>query len=273
MELSESCINENRSSKPDEDYIARVESQRKEKIPHKHDDDYISMIKTSIAEGIAYFFIILAIFFSEGEHVKFIYAFWCIFLVFGNVSGAHVNPLVTVGLFIYKGNMLNVKNIIRMLLYLIFQFFGGALAALMGSVIYKKTITHINASVTATDFDVFFVECFFGGTFVFVCLFITCNATRPSDKNYVNLTLIAMWLYLIINAGSNISGGCYNPTVFLVLNGLAKLKGIDEDAFDKFEFYIFTPFIGSFIFTMIFKYIFKPYYISKHRIVISEDDD
>ncbi len=222
----------------------------------------LSLLKKSIAEGIAYYFVILSIYLSSGDQTKFIYAFWCIFMVFGNVSGAHVNPIVSVGLYIYRGNMFRIKNIIRLISYISFQFIFGILAALSGYYVYNKNLAYIKPSTEATTYDIFICECFFSGTLLFVCLFITCKATTPSKKNHVNLTLISAWLYVIINAGLDISGGCYNPTIYLVLNGLAYFTGHADDAFEYLWFYIFAPIVGSIIFTLLFKYVFKPYYMN-----------
>jgi glycerol uptake facilitator-like aquaporin len=236
-------------------------------------DDYLKLLKTSIAEGLAYFLIIMFIYFSAGDHTKFIFAFWSIFMVFGNVSGAHVNPIVSLGLWIYKGDMFKIRNILKLVSYILFQLLGGILAAIISYHTYKKKAVYVKAGADDTPEDILWCEGVFAGTFVFVCLFITCTATRPSDKNYVNLTLLSVWLYLIINAGSDISGGCYNPTVYVVLNGLAYYTNTDPKAFDNYEIYILAPMVGAVVFTILFKYVFKPYYISKNRIVISEEDD
>jgi glycerol uptake facilitator-like aquaporin len=234
---------------------------------------FISLLKKSIAEGIAYFFVILAIYLSQGDYTKFVFAFWCIFMVFGNVSGAHVNPIISLGLWIYKGNMLKQKNLIRLISYVSFQFLFGIGGAATGYFLYKEKVVHIIPGKDVTAWDIFICESFFSGTLLFVCLFITSPATRPSDKNYVNLGLISAWLLIIINAGINISGGCYNPTIYLVLNGLAYFTDSDLNALDRWWIYLIAPIVGSIVFTLIFKYIFKPYYISKNKIVISEDDD
>jgi glycerol uptake facilitator-like aquaporin len=250
-------------------------------LPKKNDtkvedeslDGYLSLFKTCIAEGVAYFLVIMFIYFSAGDQTKFIFAFWSIFVIFGNLSGAHVNPIVSFGLWIYKGDMLNLKNIVKLISYVLFQFLGGVLAAWVSYNTYKKKVVYVKAGVDDTTEDIMWCEGVFSGTFVFVALFITCTATRPSDKNYINLTLLSVWLYLIINAGADISGGCYNPTVYLVLNGLAYYTNTDAKAFEHFEYYTFVPLIGALIFTLLFKYVFKPYYIAKNRIVISADDE
>lgn len=236
-------------------------------------DVYLSLFKMSVAEGVASFFIIMYIYFSGGDPTKFIFAFWSIFMIFGNVSGAHVNLIISLSLWIYKGNMLKSINLLKLASYVVFQFLGGVLAVLVSYNIYKKKVVYLKTGVDDTIEDIIWCEGVFSGTFVFVFLFISCSATRPSDKNYVNLTLLAVWLYLIINAGSDISGGCYNPTVYLVLNGLSYYSNTDNNAFLYLPHYIISQIAGAVIFTILFKYVFKPYYISKNRIVVSEDDD
>jgi glycerol uptake facilitator-like aquaporin len=242
----------------------------------KEDDEYLSsylcLFQTCIMEGMAYFFIILFIYFSAGDQTKFIFAFWSIFVIFGNVSGAHVNPIVTFGLWIYQGNMFQVKNIVKMFSYIIFQFLGGALAACFSYNAYKKKVVYVKHAMDETPGKIALCEAFFSGTFVFVCMFISCAATRPSEKNYINLTLLSVWLYLIIGAGSEISGGCYNPTVYMVLNGLAYFSGKDTQALRLWKEYVLAPLAAAIVFVLLFKYVFRSFYASKNKIVISDDD-
>jgi len=253
-------------------FLTKKEEVAKKEEESESFEGYLGLFKISVAEGIAYFFVILNIYLSGGDHAKFVFAFWSIFMVFGNVSGAHVNPIVTIALWINKGNMFKIKNLAKLFSYILFQFFGGILGALVAYRTYKKKIIYVKAGDDDSDLDIWGCEGFFSGTFVFVCLFITSTATRPTDKNHVNLTLFAVWLYIIINAGQDISGGCYNPTVYIILNGLAYYTSTDIKAYNNIEIYILAPLVGSIIFTLIFKYVFKPFYIAKNRIVISEDD-
>jgi glycerol uptake facilitator-like aquaporin len=235
------------------------------------DHDYTNICKTSILEGVAYFFFILSIFFSGGDHTKFVFGFWCIFMVFGNLSGAHVNPIVSVGLYLYHGNLVCPKNIFKLVIYILAQVIGGIIAAVVSYFVYKKQVAHV-IQADPNVIDIFLVESFFSGTIVFVALFITCSATRPSNKNYVNLTLLTIWIFLCINGGVDISGGCYNPTVYIVLNGVAYFSKDDLNSFNNFWVMVLSPFVGSVIFTIAFKYAFKPYYTSKNTKVISEND-
>lgn len=244
---------------------------------NKNDQDrlYLSLLKKSIAEGIAFFFVILGIYLCQGDQVKFIFVFWCVMMAFGNVSGAHVNPIVSLGIWINEGKMLREKNIIGLILYITFQFIFGISSAAVAHFIYKKNAVHILYGNDETLWNIFICECFFTGTLIFVCLICTSPETRPSNKNYVNSGLICAWLFLIITAGIDVSGGCYNPGIYFVLNGLAYFTNADTHALDQWLIYLVAPIIGSSVFTLIFKCIFKPHYISKNKIVVSEyrDDD
>ena len=223
------------------------------------------LLKSSIAEAVAYFLLVICIFFSDGESTKFLYGFWSILMVFGNISGAHINPIITFSLWLYNGDHFIKPHLLKLISYFIAQIVGACLGATTCYFIYDWSTSYVKCPETSSYFSVMFVETFFSGTLTFVALFICSPTTRPTNKNYVNLTLLSIWFMLIENCGQNISGASYNPTFFLVLNGFALVTKVDKDAYNRFEIYFLAPFLGAFFFTLIFKYMFKPFYASRNK--------
>jgi glycerol uptake facilitator-like aquaporin len=148
-----------------------------------------------------------------------------------------------------QGNLFTKVHLVKLFLYLAFQLIGGVLGALFTHYAFKINIPY--CPLTDHIMDVFFAESFFSGTLVFVTLLVISAFTRPNNKNYVNLGFVAIWLYLIINAGATSSGGCYNPTVYLIMNGLAYFKGFNA-TFDRFFVYFLSPYLETFIFYFLF---------------------
>ena len=234
------------------------------------EDTTMDLLKSCIAESVAYFLLVICIFFSEGDATKFIYGFWCILMVFGNISGAHINPILTFSLWIYNGDLFIKKNLLKLGFYLLFQFIGAMLGTIFCWLVYSKAISYVTTPPYANIGSIFFVESFFSGTLAFMVLFICSPTTRPTEKNYVNVTLFSLWFMLIIQSGNSISGASYNPTFYLVLNGFARIFGKVEMAYSYLWIYILAPFIGAFIFTLLFKFIFKPFYASRNNKPVME---
>lgn len=251
-------------------YLLTKDGQRKESIIFVEEEiTYQDLFIHALFDGIAFFFVTLGIYLSNGQPEIFIFSFWTAFMIFGNVSGAHVNAMVTVSLWFYNGNLFSKYNLCKLLFYLLAQLVGVFLGNVFCRLISETDIVYV-VPKDISEIKQFFTEMFFGGTLVFVALFISSASTRPTNKNYVNLTLLAVWLYLIIKNGVNISGGNYNPTVYLILNGFARFHDGKINAFDDFLALAVAPFVGGIIFMMFFKYLFRPYYIRNYKKCIAD---
>ena len=229
----------------------------------------MDLLKSCIAETIAYILLVICIFFCEGT--RFVFGFWTILMVFGNISGAHINPIITFSLWIYNGNIFQKDQRNKMIAYYFSQMLGAIIGAGFCYLIYGNNTGYVKCPQENHLWNVLFVECFFSGTFCFVALFICSPTTRPTNKNYVNLTILSVWLLLIIEAGKPISGASYNPTFYLILNLYASILKKDNGVFSwyKFSIYYFSPYLGALIFTLIFKFLYKPFYVNRNKNRIS----
>ena len=268
----EEMINRN-NTKDSEVSINTITNEKKNSVIFTQDEDSLKdILKCSIFDGVAYLFLMICFCFTNGDAFKFIFGVWCLFMIFGNVSGAHVNPIITFGLWLYDGNIFSKPNLLKLIFYGIFQMLGAFIGCLISYNIILKNLPWVEYQYEDVHWiRSFTVEMVFGGTIVFVGLFISSHSTRPSTKSYVNLTVLSLWILLCIWAGTNVSGGCYNPTFFIILNGFTYYRTGDWYYYEDWVFYTIAPFCGSIIFTLIFKYIFRPYYISKNNKIIGDD--
>lgn len=223
----------------------------------KEDDSQIaSLLKQSSFEGFATFFFMISIYFSKGDIKIFIFGMWAVLCCFGIVSGAHVNPAITFGFYVYESNWL--WGALKFTFYFFFQIIGCILGALLAKVLVGLDSVYVVVP-KSQSFNIYFSEFFFTGTFFFFIAYVVDPKIRITEHGPLQCALIVGWFYLIVNAGSFLSGAAYNPAVLLVLNVIAYILG-EKNATSHIPLMICAEFIGAGIFALIFKYVFKPYY-------------
>jgi glycerol uptake facilitator-like aquaporin len=228
------------------------------------------ILKLALIDGLGTAFLVIAIMLTEGNIDKIIFSFYTIIMVIGNVSGAHINPAVTLGIWLYNGNLLARHHLVKVISYIISQFAFALLAAFLSRALYDTET--INFSTSYDIFRVFLIESLFAGTLVFVVLLINTKATRPTDTTWVNGMIVALQLYFIIKANDNISGGSYNPAVYFGINIISYLYGSDN-ALTYLPVMLFGPLTGSIVFSILFKYAYKPAYEKSSTKIIHEIEE
>ena len=232
--------------------------------------DSKEIIKLALVDGLGIFFLVTAVMLTAGNVNKVIFCVYTIIMVIGNVSGAHINPTVTLGIWVYNGDLLAKHHLVKLFSYIGCHFVLAFFAAFLSRIIYNaESVMFIT---TYDSFRVFLIEFLFTGTLVFVVLLINTKATRPTDTTWVNGMIVALHLYFIIVANDNISGGSYNPAVYFGINLIAYIYG-NNLAFNYLPVMLTAPFLGSVTFALIFKYIFKPAYESKDQKIIHEIEE
>jgi len=256
-------------SQTNEDYKPLPKSDPEQNLPPQAENDQsnekpseiMADLKGAIWDLVGTFFFVCCIYYTKGDVTKFIFGFWSILVVFGKVSGSHVNPAISIGLYVYE--MKFSEKLPKLAFYIIGQFIGAYLAVLLCSQFYPKPV-YVAVPTNKSIFEVFYGECFFTGTFLFVILFVTNEHTAPVKGAPMGCAVIIAWFYVIVQAGSNISGAAYNPAILTVLNVLAYTT-TDSKAIQFLFYMISAEILGVIIFALLFKFVFESYYVAKYE--------
>jgi aquaporin Z len=163
---------------------------------------------------------------------------------FGEVSGGHFNPAVSLGALI--DGRIDVSTFV---MYVVAQVAGAVLAglALLGATtqdFVASTATRPNAAAGVSAWDAFFIEILLTAVFVAVIL----KATESSASGPTVFLAIALTLVVLHLAGVNLTGTSVNPARSL---GSAIVGAETSDLW----IYVTAPFIGSFIGWAMFKLV------------------
>jgi len=185
-------------------------------------------------------------------------AIGCVLMVMvyslGAVSGAHLNPAVTLAIFLQKGIART-----EAIMYMISQCAGGAAAGLATGFMFG----FLGSKVQPTDQAKFWlgapiVEFFYTFMLCFVVLNVAVAKAQHVDKdpkkplknNYYGLAI--GFVIIAASGGAAVSGGCLNPAVAIGL----QFSGPDWNVL-WLPIYIVVQFLGAFFATTAF-HIVRP---------------
>ncbi|MFK4852567.1 MIP/aquaporin family protein [Microbacterium sp. ZW T6_19] len=154
----------------------------------------------------------------------------------GHISGAHLNPAVSVGVFLRGG-----LSAIDLVAYMVAQFVGGALAALVSFAVWP-------AAEKATEIEVgpaFLVEALF--TLALVWAVLNTATSKDTDGNSFYGLAIGGTVFVGAVAVGGISGGGFNPAVALGLS----ISG--QFAWSNLWLYILAPVVGAVVAAVLFR--------------------
>lgn len=162
----------------------------------------------------------------------------------GDVSGAHINPAVTLGFMLASRFPLN-----RFFQYLIAQCLGAVLASLLLSYLFAE---HTNLATTVPGGPVlqsFLMETVLTFMLMFVILSVS---TGSMEKGIMAGSAIGAFIGLAVLFAGPISGASMNPARSLA----PALVSLD---FGPLWIYLTAPFIGAAIAVVAFRLVHKPY--------------
>lgn len=162
---------------------------------------------------------------------------------FGCISGCHINPAVSTGLFL-TGKMKS-KDYVG---YLVSQFLGGFAGALILGALYGSFSSLGANSANGNMIVALLVECILTFVFVSCVLFVT------SDKDNSNIAglVIGLTLTLVHLLGLGFTGTSVNPARSL---GVAILQG--GSALKDVWIFIIAPVAGAFLAAFLYNFMTK----------------
>lgn len=153
----------------------------------------------------------------------------------GHISGAHLNPAVSVGVFLRGG-----LSVVDLIAYIVAQFIGGAVAALVSKALW--------AAGEPKQIEVgpaFLVEALF--TLALVWAVLNTATSKDTDGNSFYGLAIGGTVFVGAVAVGGISGGGFNPAVALGLS----ISGQFDWA--NLWLYIVAPIVGAVVAALLFR--------------------
>ena len=199
-----------------------------------------TMMLTLIACGVAA---------TTGNFVATSFAFGFVLIAMaytiGDISGCHINPAVSFGMFI-AGRM-KLKNMLK---YFIAQI-AGAIAGSLLLAICLTSFKNLGANLVAADTNIFIgllIEIIL--TFIFVTVVLTVTDKEENKSNagiIIGITLMLVHLF-----GCSFTGTSVNPARSI---GPALFEL--GDTFIQLWIFILGPMIGALLAGLFYKYVLK----------------
>lgn len=162
----------------------------------------------------------------------------------GNVSGCHINPAVSLGVFLNGG-----MNAMEFVVYLIAQFTGAiAGTAVLGGLVGFDSSLGANGLYDDNAFKSLVVECIL--TFIFVLVILSVTSKKKYEKCaglVIGFTLTLVHIFGIFFTGTSVNPArTFAPAIF---------KG--GDALSSVWVFFVGPLVGAALAAIAFKFLIK----------------
>ena len=198
-------------------------------------------LRSALAELVGTFIFVFAIISAVNSGSPFTplaigFALMIMVYATGHISGAHLNPAVSVGVWL-RGAI----DLVGMLFYIVAQLVGAALAALVTFALYPAATESLQVDVGPA----FLVEALWTFVLVYVVLNVATSKDHPNNSFYG--LAIGSTVFVGAVAFGSISGGGFNPAVAL---GLA-ITG--QFAWGSYWLYFVAPIVGGAVAALLFR--------------------
>lgn len=147
-------------------------------------------------------------------------------LIFGNTSGAHINPAVSIGFYFFQKDK-------KVLMYIPFQLLGGLLAGLALLVFLPENVTYGETMPTSGIWQTFIIEVFI--TFILMLSILVVIETN-------NLRIIALVVGFVVFLAAFFAG----PFTGASMNPARSLgPAVVSDTLNVLWIYFLAPTIGA----------------------------
>jgi aquaporin Z len=199
------------------------------------------LARTALAEAIGTFLFVFAIIGAVNANsaltpVAIGFALMVLVYATGHISGAHLNPAVSVGAWV-RGAI----NGVTLVGYIVAQFIGGALAAALSFAVWPAAAKPQAIEVGPA----FLVEALWTLVLVYVVLYVATSKDHPNNSFY-GLAIGSTVLVGAIAVGG-VSGGGFNPAVALGLS----ITGHFDWAY--IWLYVLAPVVGAIVAALLFR--------------------
>lgn len=197
--------------------------------------------RTALAEAIATFLFVLSIIgaVNSGSPLTTLaigFALAVLVYATGHISGAHLNPAVSIAVFLRGG-----LGVVDLIAYIVAQLIGAVVAALVSFALWP-------AAEAAAEIEVgpaFIVEALF--TLALVWVVLNVATSKDTDGNSFYGLAIGGLVFVGATTVGPISGGGFNPAVALGLS----VSG--QFAWSNLWLYVLAPIVGAAIGALLFR--------------------
>jgi len=217
-------------------------------------------LKCALFEMVATYFFVMGILLTEFDVSKFILGMWIIITLFSSFSGGHLNPAVTLGIWIGNPDF----NFIKLILYWAFQLLGAWLGMITAEVFLKDIGYFQIPEVKSSWFRILFSEAFLTGTFVFIVIYQCDKFTKSSKSSAINVLIMVAWFYFICSIGAETTGGAFNPAALFIVNFHAFRTGKDKNAVNGCGKLILAELFGALFMATCYRIFFRNHYEGRY---------
>jgi glycerol uptake facilitator-like aquaporin len=240
--------------------------KRNKKLQDVGSYGYTDLMKAFAVEFVACVYFMLLENYTAGNIYIFIFGLWVLLTTLYPVSGCNMNGSVSLALWYYEEEFVPVHLWRRFVYILVLQPFALFVGMMLSLGVVGPQLIYI-VPKDSEPFKIAFCEFIWTGSVIFIALHcIVCTRTRPFRDIGLNFAFFIAFLYFAILAGKPISGGSYNPTKYLITQAIAYQRGIEPNAFKNWYCYIFPQYLGTVVFTCLFKYVWEPIYDRKWHL-------